>query len=121
VAYNEKLADRTREIISLTHKKIEEKKMFGGLCFMVNGKMCVGVEKERLMVRLDPAKYDEVIDKEGCKPMDFTGKVMKGYVFVDIEALSTEKKLNYWIQLALEYNKVAKASKKKSNDKPKKK
>lgn len=113
MAYNEKLANQTREIIALTHKKIEEKKMFGGLCFMVNEKMCVGVEKERLMVRLDPAKYDEVIGKEGCKPMDFTGKVMKGYVFVDIEALSTEKKLNYWIQLALEYNKVAKPSKKK--------
>lgn len=113
MAYNEKLANRTREIIALTHKKIEEKKMFGGLCFMVNEKMCVGVEKERLMVRLDPAKYDEVFGKEGCKPMDFTGKVMKGYVFVDIEALSTEKKLNYWIQLALEYNKVAKPSKRK--------
>ena len=56
MAYNEKLADRTREIIALTHKNVEEKKMFGGLCFMVNDKMCVGVEKERLMVRLDPAK-----------------------------------------------------------------
>lgn len=113
MAYNEKLANRTREIIALTHKKIEEKKMFGGLCFMVNGKMCVGVEKERLMVRLDPAIFDEVIDKEGCKPMDFTGKIMKGYVFVDIEALSTTKKLNYWVQLALDYNKIAKASAKK--------
>lgn len=113
MAYNEKLANRTREIIALKHKKIEEKKMFGGLCFMVNGKMCVGVEKERLMVRLDPAIFDEVIDKEGCKPMDFTGKIMKGYVFVDIEALSTTKKLNYWVQLALDYNKIAKASAKK--------
>jgi TfoX/Sxy family transcriptional regulator of competence genes len=113
MAYNEKLADRTREIISLTHKKIVEKKMFGGLCFMVNDKMCVGVEKERLMVRLDPEKYDEVIEKEGCKPMDFTGKIMKGFVFVDIDALNTKSKLNYWIQLALEYNKKAKPSKKK--------
>jgi TfoX/Sxy family transcriptional regulator of competence genes len=113
MAYNEKLADRTRDIISLTHKITEEKKMFGGLCFMVNDKMCVGVEKERLMVRLDPARYEEVITKEGCKPMDFTGKVMKGYVFVDIEALNTKKKLEYWIRLALEYNKIAKASKKK--------
>jgi len=80
---------------------------------MVNNKMCVGVEKERLMVRLDPERYDEVMEKEGCKPMDFTGKVMKGYVFVDIAALSTKKKLEYWIKLALEYNKTAKASKKK--------
>ena len=58
MAYNEKLADRTREIISLTHKNIEEKKMFGGLCFMVNDKMCVGVEQELLMVRIDPARYE---------------------------------------------------------------
>ena len=54
MAYNEKLANQTRELISLTHKNVEEKKMFGGLCFMVNGKMCVGVEQERLMVRFDP-------------------------------------------------------------------
>ena len=113
MAYNEKLADRTREIISLTHKNVEEKKMFGGLCFMVNDKMCVGVEQDRMMVRLDPAKFDEVIEKEGCKPMDFTGKVMKGFVFVDIDVLNTKKKLEYWINLALDFNKKAKASKKK--------
>jgi TfoX/Sxy family transcriptional regulator of competence genes len=113
MAYNEKLADRTRELIALTHKNVEEKKMFGGLCFMVNDKMCVGVEQERLMVRLDPAKYDVVMEKEGCMPMDFTGKVMKGYVFVAIDALNTKKKLEYWIKLALEYNAIAKASKKK--------
>jgi TfoX/Sxy family transcriptional regulator of competence genes len=113
MAYNEKLADNVRELIALTHKNVEEKAMFGGLCFMVNDKMCVGVEKERLMVRLNPEVYDEVMEKEGCTPMDFTGKIMKGYVFVDIAALSTKKKLNYWIQLALDYNKIAKASKKK--------
>lgn len=113
MAYNEKLADRTREIISLSHKNVEEKKMFGGLCFMVNGKMCVGVEQERLMVRLDPERYDEAMEKEGCKPMDFTGKIMKGYVFVDIDSLNTKKKLDYWVKLALEFNSKAKASKKK--------
>ena len=113
MAYNEKLADRTREIIARTHNNVEEKKMFGGLCFMVNDKMCVGVEQERFMVRLDPAKYDEVIEKEGCKPMDFTGRVMKGYVFVDAVVLQTKKDLEYWIKLALEFNKKAKSSKKK--------
>jgi hypothetical protein len=71
------------------------------------------VEQERLMVRLDPAKYDEAMEREGCSPMDFTGKVMKGYVFVAIDALNTKKKLEYWIKLALEYNAIAKASKKK--------
>src|SRR5215212_5878367 len=113
MAYNEDLVNRVREIIFLTHEHIEEKKMFGGLCFMVNDKMCIGVEKERLMVRLDPEKYDEVMEKEGCKPMDFTGKIMKGYVFVDIDALNTKKKLEYWVNLALDYNKIAKASRKK--------
>ncbi len=112
MAYNEKLADRTREIIAVTHKNIEEKKMFGGLCFMVNNKMCVGVEKERIMVRLDPEKYDEVMEKEGCEPMNFTGKIMKGFVFVNADVLNTKKKLEYWVNLALEYNKIAKASKK---------
>ena len=113
MAYNEKLADRVREIIAVTHKNVEEKKMFGGLCFMVNGKMCVGVEKERMMVRFDPVLNDEVMEKEGCSPMDFTSKVMKGYVFVDAAVLNTNKKLDYWVQLALDYNKKAKASKKK--------
>ena len=119
MAYNEKLADMTRELISQTHKNVEEKAMFGGLCFMVNDKMCVGVEKERLMVRLDPAKYEEVMEREGCKPMDFTGKVMKGYVFVDADVLNTKRKLEYWIKLALDYNKIAKASKKRSAKKKK--
>jgi TfoX/Sxy family transcriptional regulator of competence genes len=113
MAYNEKFAARTRELIAATHKNVEEKSMFGGLCFMVNDKMCVGVEKERLMVRLNPDVYEEVMEKEGCMPMDFTGRIMKGYVFVDIEALDTKKKLEYWINLALEYNKIAKVSKKK--------
>jgi TfoX/Sxy family transcriptional regulator of competence genes len=113
MAYNEKLADMVRELISQSQKNVEEKAMFGGLCFMVNDKMCVGVEKERLMIRLDPEKYDEVMEKEGCKPMDFTGKVMKGFVFVDADVLNTKKKLEYWVNLALEYNKIAKSSKQK--------
>jgi TfoX/Sxy family transcriptional regulator of competence genes len=110
MAYNEKLADRAREIIAVSHKITEEKKMFGGLCFMVNNKMCVGIEQDRMMVRLNPDRYEEVIEKEGCKPMDFTGKVMRGYVFVDAEVLNTTKKLEYWIKLALEFNTIAKAS-----------
>lgn len=117
MAYNGKLADRIRELIAATHKKIVEKKMFGGLCFMVNGKMCVGVEKERLMVRFDPLKYEEVLENHDCKPMDFTGRIMKGYVFVDIASVNTKRKLEYWIKLALEYNKIAKASKKSSKKK----
>ena len=121
MAYDEKLADMVRELIAQTHKNVKEKAMFGGLCFMVNDKMALGVEKERLMVRLDPAKYDQVMEKEGCKPMDFTGKVMKGFVFVDADAITKKKKLDYWVQLALEYNKFAKASKKKTSGQTRKK
>ena len=111
MAYNENLADRVREIIGLTHHNVLKKPMFGGLCFMVNDKMCVGVEKERLMVRFDPARYEEIMENEGCSPMDFTGRVMKGYVFVSIEAVNTKKKLEYWMALALEYNKIARKAK----------
>ena len=114
MAYNEELAKKVREIITATNEKVEEKNMFGGLCFMVNYKMCVGVEAERLMVRLNPEMYDEAMEKEGSKPMDFTGKVMKGYVFVDINVLNTKKKLSFWVNLALEYNKIAKSSRKKA-------
>ena len=64
MAYDEKLADRVRELIALTHRNVGEKKMFGGLCFMVNEKMCVGVETDHLMVSFDPSKYDEIIEKE---------------------------------------------------------
>lgn len=113
MSYNEKLADRVREIIAETHQDIEEKKMFGGICFMVNGKMCSGVQNEALMVRLDPAMVNKVVEKDGCMPMTMGGKVMKGFVFVDEAVLTTKKKLAYWLKLALDYNPIAKASKKK--------
>lgn len=111
--YNESLANRVREMVALTHDDVTEKKMFGGLCFMVNGKMLAGIESQRLMVRLHPAVQEQVMEKEGVTPMDFTGRIMKGYVFVSLEALRTQNQLAYWIQLALDYNGIAKASRKK--------
>jgi len=113
MAYNEKLANMTRELIAQTQRNVEEKTMFGGLCFMVNNKMALGVEEDRLMVRLNTDIYDEVMEKDGCRPMDFSGKVIKGFVFVDAKVLTSKKKLGYWVNLALEYNKIVKASKKK--------
>jgi TfoX/Sxy family transcriptional regulator of competence genes len=115
MAYNEDLANRVREIIFLSQQEVEEKKMFGGLCFMVNNKMCIGVIKDELMVRLDPARNEEVLEMEGCRPMDFSGKSMIGFVFVDMDILTTENKLKFWINLALEYNPLAQASKKKKS------
>ena len=117
MAYNEKLADRVREMIALKESRVEEKKMFGGLCFMVNDKMCVGIEKDRMMLRTDPERFDELVEMDGCKPMDFTGKVMKGFLFVDADALATKKNLEYWVQVALDYNKIAKPSRTKKKEK----
>ncbi len=113
MAFSENLADRLRLALA-SQEDLEEKKMMGGLTFMVNGKMCVGIVKEDLMVRLNPDIHAEVIEKNGCREMDFTGKPMKGYVFVSPEAVESEKELAYWVNLGLEYNAIAKASKKKT-------
>jgi TfoX/Sxy family transcriptional regulator of competence genes len=111
MAYDEKLADRVREHFAKL-KKVEEKKMFGGVCFMLNDKMCVGVSKEDLMVRFDPELQDEILEHNGVKPMDFTHKTMKGFVFVSPDGIRTKKELDYWINLALDFNPRAQASKK---------
>jgi len=115
MAYNEKLANRVRG--AFTHlSKVEEKKMMGGLTFMVDGKMCVGVLQDDLMARIDPDLYEAALRQKGCRPMDFTGKPMKGFVFVSPDGTSSEKGLNYWIDLALDFNKNAKTSRRKNKD-----
>lgn len=114
MAYNEKLADRVREILSATTTNIVEKKMFGGLCFMVNDKMCVGVRPDKMMVRIDPAKSDEVLEaNSGAEVMIHGGKEMKGFIFVDENTLHSKKQLQYWIKMALEFNDKAPSSRKK--------
>jgi len=112
MAFNEKIADRIREAI-MDLPDVAEKYMFGGVCFMVNDKMCIGVVKDEMMCRIDPALEDTVLEKTGCRPMDFSGKSMKGFVYVSENAMKKKKDLEYWIGLCLEYNKIAKASKKK--------
>lgn len=112
MAYNETLADRVRKTL-VKQKAVEEKKMMGGLTFMVNGKMCVGVLKDELMARIDPDVYDIALQRSGCREMDFTGKPMKGFVFINPEGTNNEKDLKYWIELALDFNKKAKSSKKR--------
>lgn len=112
MAYNEKLADRVREV--LAHQPtVDEKKMFSGIAFMVNGKMCVNVSGNELMCRFDPALQDEVAEKRGFRTMIMKGKELKGYCYVSAEAIKSEKEFNYWINLCLLYNSKAKASKKK--------
>ena len=113
MAYSEELAERIRAILENKSIVFAEKKMMGGLCFMVDGKMCVGVTNEDLMVRLDPEIYDEVLDRQGARPMDFTGRPMKGFVFVDESGMRGKSALSFWIELALDFNPRAKSSKKK--------
>ena len=113
MAYNEQLADRVKQILDSRKVKFNEKKMFGGLCFIVDDKMLMGVEKERLMVRIGQEAEAGALKKKGAKPMDFTGRVMKGYLFVDNKAVDMDKELEYWVDLCLKYNPLAKASKKK--------
>lgn len=116
MAYNENLANRIRERLSaLDH--VEEKKMMGGLTFMYNDKMCVGIIKDEMMCRVDPALHNELVEKQGCTTMMFTTKPMMGYVLVDETAMRSKKDFEFWINLCLEYNKFAKSSKKKKSEK----
>lgn len=112
MAYNEKIAIRIMECL-VDVSNIEEKEMFGGIAFMIDGKMCIGVVKDDMMCRIDPDKYEEALEQRGCRPMDFTGRPMKGWVFIDEEGMKNKKDLDYWIGLALEFNKKVKKSKKK--------
>lgn len=113
MAYDEKLAARVRGFFQRRKAKFAEKPMMGGLCFLVADKMCVGVEKERLMVRLDPEIYEAALKRKGCGPMDFTGRPMRGFVFVKHEGYSTDRDLTSWLELALAFNPKAKSSKKR--------
>ena len=107
------MTDRVREMIAAVEKKVEEKKMFGGLCFMVNDKMCVGVKEKGILVRIDPALTDEVLEYEGTEVMVHGGLAVKGFIYVSADVLKTKKQLAYWVDLALDFNKFAKSSKKK--------
>jgi TfoX/Sxy family transcriptional regulator of competence genes len=112
MAYNEILGNRVREIFAEL-QNVEEKKMMGGLTFMYNDKMCVGILKDELMCRINPDFHEKAIEITGCRTMDFTKRPMKGYVLIDETGLRSQKELNYWVNLALEYNHIAKSSKKR--------
>lgn len=89
--------------------------MFSGIAFMVDEKLCIAVRGDNIMLRVDPALHDELVEKPGCSSMIMKGKDLDGYVVVNESALDTKKQLNYWIKLALDYNPIAKSSKKKSH------
>src|SRR5699024_1637856 len=111
MAYSEKLADRMRQALAQV-PDVEEKKMFGGLAFMVNGKMGLTVGADRMMCRIDPDLHDSAIAKEGCQTVIMRGREYKGWVYVDKDYIQTEADFNCWVDLALDFNSKAISSKK---------
>ncbi len=119
MAYDEYLADRIRLILKEKRTPFSEMKMMGGLCFKVDEKMLCGIHIDKkfgdslLMARIGIEEYKKQEDKPECLPMDFTGRPMKGYAFITPDGFDTEDDLDYWIDLCLKFNPLAKASKKR--------
>ena len=112
--YDTKVADRIRTyLIDFPSLSVEEKKMFGGLAFLVNGKMCVNVSGENLMCRFDPKKHDQISNKLGYQKVIMKGREFKGYCYVKPDGFKTNKDFSYWMHLCLEFNEQAKSSRKK--------
>jgi len=110
--FDESLADRIREAL-VNQKNVTEKSMFQGLCFMVDDKMCVCIRDLELMCRIAPEQAEAELEKGNCRPMIHNGKTIKGYIFVDEEGYKNPKDFKRLIDLCLDFNKVAKTSKKK--------
>lgn len=119
MAYDEYLADRIRQVLKEKQTPHTELKMMGGLCFKVDEKMLCGIHIDKkygdslLMARIGETEYEQQIHKEACLPMDFTGRPMKGYVFITPDGFDTDEDLSYWVDLCLVFNPMAKASKKR--------
>lgn len=111
--YNEQLVDRIAEQLLSLDIAFEEKYMFGGVCFMVDNKMCLGVIKDDMMVRVNPEKEDLLLSRDEARPMDFTKRPMRGYLYIDSTVYHDDSVLNFWVDQCLEFNPLAKASKKK--------
>ncbi len=111
MAYSDYLVERVRKRLA-KGGQVEERKMMGGMVFMVNHKMCVGVDidkktqQDRLMVRVGKLPYMELLAKRGSREMDFTGKVMRGFLFIDPDGFDAEEDLDFWIERALEFNEM---------------
>ncbi|WP_255077151.1 TfoX/Sxy family protein [Lacihabitans sp. CCS-44] len=120
IQYDTYLAEKV-EIRLAKNGLTDVKKMMGGLVFMVNNKMCVGVDKDRvtgedrLMVRVGTVPYEKLLFKKGSREMDFTGKVMRGFLFISPEGFDCDEDLDFWIEKALEFNRIEKSNKKPSN------
>jgi len=111
--YNEQLADRIAGNLLDRDIEFEEKKMFGGVCYMIDGKMCMGIVQENMMARVNPKIENKLLSMDGARPMDFTKRPMRGYLYIDESGYDEDNHLNFWIERCLEFNPLAKASKKK--------
>ena len=100
MAFDEAVAERVREVLRGT-PAVVEKRMFGGIAFMVRGNMCCGVIGDRLMLRVGPVGYDTALSRYHAKPMDFTGRPMKGMIYVEPEGFASPRDLVTWIERAL--------------------
>jgi TfoX/Sxy family transcriptional regulator of competence genes len=97
MSHGEKLASRIRAILA-KRDDVVEKKMFGGLCFMVAGAMCCGITKTDFMVRVGPARFDEALKSPHARPMDFTGRPSHAAVYVAREGIRTRASLESWVR-----------------------
>ena len=114
MAYNESLADLLREdFFSLIH--VREMTMMGGLVFMLNEKMCIGILGDEMMVRINPELFEDALENDGVRPLDESGRSMKGFLLLDQNIWNNPKKRAYWFQLCIEFNPIAIASKKKKS------
>jgi TfoX/Sxy family transcriptional regulator of competence genes len=102
VSYDETTAERVRRLLSW-RSDVVEKRMFGGLCFMVNGSMCCGLTNAALMVRVGPDRHDEVLAEPHARPMDFTGRPLAGIVYVDPKGYESDEALAGWIQRGVDF------------------
>lgn len=112
--YDQHLLERIEKAFKEKKVRFVQKNMIGGLCFMVNDKMVVGVANDALMIRIDPELYPMALKKKGCRVMDFNGRTLKGFLLVESIGIHSDKDLLYWIQLSLDFNPKAKAGKQKS-------
>ena len=102
MAYSTDLADRIRDVIG-EPPELVEKQMFGGIGFMVQGNMAVGVIEDELMVRIDKAATDQALEQPGAHVFDFTGRPMKGWVMVGEPGITADADLNQWVQQGVDY------------------
>ncbi|MGH9948177.1 MAG: TfoX/Sxy family protein [Pyrinomonadaceae bacterium] len=105
MAFDETLGRRIAASLEATSVEFVEKRMFGGLGFMINDKMCIGVVKDDLMVRVLEDKFDDVLAMPNVRPMDFTGRTMKGFVYVEADGIRDAHSLKTFVDLALEFAK----------------